>query len=1055
MSIFPTSPHMPPAGRVLHLPLAALLVGLGLFAVACDGCDDAQGDIRAGEAPQLEVDPTTVVFASATTERPETQTILVTNAGTGTLRLDPSTLEPARGPFTFVDAEVKALGPGEVTSLTVTYAPVSDATPAGRLTVRATDGQTQVVNLTTVAPNRELQCEPSPINFGATTIGETEQLDVVVTNIGSLPVTLTEIGLEFGDIVQVSDAPELDLELRPAQSTTVTLSVTPQLGGNIEDTLLLEIAEGEGFTCAIRANVPVPLLDLAPTRVDFGTVAVGQTVTEDITVRNVGTATLSLDAVELLRGTSPDFAVVNPPAEPVELEPEATTVVTLSYTAGADTATGTAVFFSNDPTAPQASVALLGRPSRPEIGVTPESVDFGNVGQGVTTSRIVTIFNNGTEALLVDGLSLDTISAEFAITADPAFAPTTGAQGTLEPGQSVDVRITYGPTNLGRDGGDLVIPSNDPNRPQVRVRLDANGLDRAECEVVIRPEPANFGLVARGSFKELPVNIQNTGSGYCTYNGAQARGTFNTAYTVTGASLGNGQQFGPGEVMSVNVKYTPNPFDALGGTDIFPVNGSLSVNITDPLNGNQAETCGICRRPNPPFECNFITPPLQCGTLLTGTTGVADIAVIPGNVDFGLVTLGCASQTIDVTIYNTGTAGLQIRDVRLDGCSPEFELRGTPGPPYPVEVTSAAPVPIQVVYRPTARGVDQCELVITSDVGGGTDLRVPLRGEGTTVSHQVDTFEQLDGRKVDALFVIDGSGSMQAEADKVASNLQRFFSAAELLSNDFHVGIVHLDVGEELNIDGTRYAAGRLIGDPPFLTGSTPNYLSEFADRVSNIVVGGGTQEAGLEAARIALSDPFITETSQACGGCQEPYNLCTINGVCGGFNGGFLRQDASLEIIILSDEEDQSRAQPDFYVDFFRSIKGFRNDSLLNISVIIGANTSNNRPADCTAGNDGADGGYRYGEVADATGGTIGSICAADYGPFLQNVGNRAFGLQREFFLSRVAEPATVVVRVDGTPRSTGWTYDANTNSVIFERDAIPQAGSEIEVEYDAFCFP
>ena len=45
-----------------------------------------------------------------------------------------------------------------------------------------------------------------------------------------------------------------------------------------------------------------------------------------------------------------------------------------------------------------------------------------------------------------------------------------------------------------------------------------------------------------------------------------------------------------------------------------------------------------------------------------------------------------------------------------------------------------------------------------------------------------------------------------------------------------------------------------------------------------------------------------------------------------GGWNKGFLREDAQLEIIALSDEEDQSSGDLGFY-RFFRSIKGFNSE--------------------------------------------------------------------------------------------------------------------------------
>jgi len=1031
------------AGTLLVVALSALALG----AVGCSSCDDdTSGSIRSGNNPQLEVDPTTVVFAAASVDAPETHTVFITNSGTGTITLEPSQLSPARGPFSFTDAEDKVLGAGESTSLTVTYAPLDESSPVGQLLVAATNGQSEIVQLTTVGPTRELQCNPT--NFGAVTLGQTTEMEVELQNIGNLDMTVTSITMHDQEF-QIVAQPELDLLLKPQQTTTVKLAVTPEYGGPIEDSLQVAVTEsGTLFECTIRANVPVALIDLVPGRIDFGAVPTGTTVTKDVVVRNVGSADLILDGVELLRGSSMDFAVVNSPAEPLVVAPEASTTITVSYTAGQDTATGTAVFVSNDGSSPEVPLPLLGRPSRPEIGVSPDSIAFGNVGQGVTSRRELTIFNNGNEPLSLQNITVDGVSGEFAIVPDLSIPALSGTPTDLSAGTSLVVVVTYAPADLGTDRGNVVILSNDPTRPELRVPLTGNGLEGAECTVTVRPDPLNFGLVARGSTKELGAQVTNTGTGPCTYRGAQAAGILNNAFSVSGATRRVGEEFGPGEVMVVNVLYSPASFDLN--------NGNLTVNVTDPLDNRSVVYCGVGERcqngMGNPFECGFNPP--ACGIPLAGTSGISDIAVIPGNVDFGLVTLGCASQTIDVTVYNTGTANLQIQNVYLDGCSPEFELRGTPGPPYPVEVTSGTPRRIQISYRPTGLGEDQCSLVIESDAVQSTPiLRVPLRGEGTNISRQVDTFEQIDGRKVDALFMIDGSGSMQAEADEVARNLSTFLATAELLNNDFQIGVAHLDIGEELRIGGVAYEAGRLIGDPPFLKPTTPNYQSIFSDRVSNIVVGGGTQEAGLEGARKALSDPLITDTTQSCGSCAAPYAQCSPTNHCGGFNAGFLRDDASLEIIIVSDEEDQSSATPDFYVAFFQSIKGFRNDALLHVSTIIGAD-SNGNPANCTGSGDGADAGRRYAEVGNATGGTVGSICAASYASYLQNIGNRAFGLRREFFLSRVAEEATVEVRVNSRDQATGWTYDRDTNSVIFDRNMVPEAGSTIEVEYEAYCF-
>jgi hypothetical protein len=93
--------------------------------------------------------------------------------------------------------------------------------------------------------------------------------------------------------------------------------------------------------------------------------------------------------------------------------------------------------------------------------------------------------------------------------------------------------------------------------------------------------------------------------------------------------------------------------------------------------------------------------------------------------------------------------------------------------------------------------------------------------------------------------------------------------------------------------------------------------------------------------------------------------------------------------------------------------------------------------------------------EVAQRTNGRVFSICEADFGRPLQEIGNRAFGLPVQFFLSRPADRRTLSVSVGGQARPAGWSYDAASNSVVFEEGSAPQPGQTVRVEYDAQCFP
>jgi hypothetical protein len=89
-------------------------------------------------------------------------------------------------------------------------------------------------------------------------------------------------------------------------------------------------------------------------------------------------------------------------------------------------------------------------------------------------------------------------------------------------------------------------------------------------------------------------------------------------------------------------------------------------------------------------------------------------------------------------------------------------------------------------------------------------------------------------------------------------------------------------------------------------------------------------------------------------------------------------------------------------------------------------------------------------------------SICELNWAQGLASIGEIAFGLKVQFFLTRVADPPTIEVTVDGAPcvgsagGMTNWTYDGNSNAVVFNETGgcMPQPGDEIIIEYDTLCF-
>ena len=388
---------------------------------------------------------------------------------------------------------------------------------------------------------------------------------------------------------------------------------------------------------------------------------------------------------------------------------------------------------------------------------------------------------------------------------------------------------------------------------------------------------------------------------------------------------------------------------------------------------------------------------------------VPDIVVEPLTIDFGHQDAACPGTSVEVTVSNVGTGVLRITSGSFTG---DPLLTATA---LPEEIAPDTSVSVTVSYDPATPGAVSGQLGVLSNDPDTPAVYVPVAGEAVTMGELEDTFTQNGEGQTDVLFVIDNSGSMSEHQNKVADNISSFFTYFQSLQLDYQMGVVTADVD-------CANQSGRLQGSPTFITPSTPNPQSALAQAVA---VGENDcgPESGLAAMELALTEP----------------NLSTANA-------GFLRDDAFLSIVILSDEPEQSPYGSQYYIDFLAGLKA--NPNLVSVSTIVGDRNGGCENL-CGWFNVDADPGDKYIDVQEAYPGVFDSICTCDFSQTLTNIGWSSAGFLSTFFLSQVpGDPAAIAVDVDGQPAG-GWTYDAASNAVVFGQSWIPDAFATIAVRY------
>jgi hypothetical protein len=255
-------------------------------------------------------------------------------------------------------------------------------------------------------------------------------------------------------------------------------------------------------------------------------------------------------------------------------------------------------------------------------------------------------------------------------------------------------------------------------------------------------------------------------------------------------------------------------------------------------------------------------------------------------------------------------------------------------------------------------------------------------------------------QKVDFLFVIDSSGSMQDEQDALLASFPGFISAIEdtLQIDDFHLMVVDAGATTGAGCDATL-GAGRLtsgngtdcglVGGQRYATQDQPDLAGTFGCIGARGFAGSPNERTldSLLASITTLDDP----------------------GQC---NDGFLRDDAILVVTIITDEEDSgadvnaspaldgscepadadpnSAGNPDTWRDAIVAAKAGDAAAVVVLSLLGDCDVGGGCPGiavdpfDPTAPITGAEPAPRLRAFTEAfEHGSVGPVCAADYAPF------------------------------------------------------------------------
>ena len=261
---------------------------------------------------------------------------------------------------------------------------------------------------------------------------------------------------------------------------------------------------------SIDAQATTQQLTCTPCTLRYGTVEIGETKTQSITLKNTGQTSVKVSAINL---TGPEFSASQ--KLPFTLSAGASLAINVKFTpTTAGWAGGTARATSNasNPVLPfeltgtgQKGVAVTG-----QLSITPTPLNFGDVPVGTTQTQSISMSASGASVTVTSDSSSN---SQFAL--DGVTLPL-----TIAAGEKISFNIAFTPKTSGAQSGSLSFTSNASNS-QATEALSGTGTVTAY----------SVNLSWNSSSDVAGYNVYRSTSSSGTYNKINSSLDANTAYT--------------------------------------------------------------------------------------------------------------------------------------------------------------------------------------------------------------------------------------------------------------------------------------------------------------------------------------------------------------------------------------------------------------------------------------------------------------------------------------------------------------------------------------------
>jgi ASPM-SPD-2-Hydin domain-containing protein len=410
----------------------------------------------------------------------------------------------------------------------------------------------------------QLSCLPTTLGYGSVAVGASQTLLAAVTNNGPRSVTISSVTANSSEF-KVSKL-KLPQVLAVGATLEVGVIFAPSVAGwrNGQLTLLSDASNRTLNLGVWGTGVQIETLTAHPPNLSFGDVKVGESSTLPVVVTNTRNWNVTLTR---LQTTGNAFSVTGPKF-PITLGQGKSVTLKATFKPNAVGPTGGSSFVPG----PSLTIPLSGTGTgtsagKPELTISPATLDFGNVAVGDEATRTVALRASGGT---VDVSSISSNSSQFA-------APKLKFPLAVADGKEVTVDVTFSPNKDGNASGALSFASN-AERSSMSEPLAGTGAAAGKRELTITPSTINFGKVAVGGTATLTLGLHASGGNVDVSSISSNSSQFSVQKIELPLTVPAGKE------VSVNVTFTPKNDGNSSGALSFASN-AVDARVSEPTAG--------------------------------------------------------------------------------------------------------------------------------------------------------------------------------------------------------------------------------------------------------------------------------------------------------------------------------------------------------------------------------------------------------------------------------------------------------------------------------------